>query len=255
LERASRILDEGEAVEAEVTAQSTSPRGRVRLACPMSFGILHVAPALPDFMARFPDISLDVDFSDGLVDVVAGGFDLALRISNLADSSLLAKRLCAVRVLLVAAPSYLDAHGRPTHPKELAAHRAMFYTNSEERDAWRFSHRRQGAYSIAVPAQLRVNNAEAMTPALLAGLGLALQPEFLVWEELRSGRLESVMPDWSAPPIALHIVTPPNRSRPARVQLLIDHFSAGFGAAPWAAKVLRSVGVKTRRVPMHAEPR
>ena len=244
LERAARILDEGEAVEAEVTAQSKSPRGRVRLACPMSFGIAHVTPALPAFMARYPEIALDVDFSDQLVDLVAGGFDLALRISSLADSSLLARRLCAVRVLLVAAPGYLAAHGRPKHPKELATHRAMFYTNSGVGDAWRFRHARQGEYSIGVSTQLRVNNAEALTPALLAGLGLALQPEFLVWEELRSGRLESVMPDWSAPPIALHIVTPPNRSRPARVQLLMDHFSAGFGTAPWAANVSPSGRVK-----------
>jgi DNA-binding transcriptional LysR family regulator len=244
LQRAARIVDEGEAVEAEVTAQSTTPRGRVRLACPMSFGIAHVAPALPAFMSRYPDVALDVDFSDQLVDLVAGGFDLALRISNLADSSLLARRLCAVRILLVGSPAYLDRHGRPAHPKELAAHRAMFYTNAGAGDSWHFRHRRQGEVSIGVPTSLRVNNAEAVTPALLAGLGLALQPEFLVWEDLRAGRLEAVMPDWSAPAIALHIVTPPHRARAARVELLIEHLANSFGAAPWAAPMLHSGRVK-----------
>ncbi len=234
LERATRILEDGEAVEAEVSAQAKTPRGRIRLASPMSFGISHVAPLLPAFMEAYPDISLEVDFNDHLVDLVAGGFDLALRISTLADSSLLARRLCTVRLLLVAAPDYLAVHGRPTHPRDLAHHRGMLYTNSRLGDAWRFVHRRHGDFSIGMPAPLRVNNAEALAPALLSGLGLALQPEFLVWQDIQSGRLEAVMDDWVAPSIALHIVTPPQRARPARVQLLIDHLAGGFTAAPWA---------------------
>jgi len=236
LERASRILAEGEAVEAEITAQATSPRGTVRMAVPMSFGIEHVSPLLPDFMARYPDVSLDIDFDDGLVDLVGGGFDLALRISALADSSLLARRLCGVRVLLVAAPAYLDAHGRPRHPRELAQHNALFYTLSRFGAAWRFHHRRHGDFSISVNAPLRVNNAEALNPALLAGMGIALQPEFLVWRELKAGKLEVVMPEWSPPPIALHVVTPPGRVRPARVQLLIEHLVRKFEKAPWAER-------------------
>jgi len=224
LERASRILAEGEAVEAEITAQAASPRGTVRMAVPMSFGIEHLSPLLPEFMEKYPDVSLEVDFDDGLVDLVGGGFDLALRISALADSSLLARRLCGVRVLLVASPAYLDAHGRPTHPRELAQHSALFYTLSRFGGAWRFQHRRHGDFSLSVNAQLRVNNAEALNPALLAGMGIALQPEFLVWRELKAGKLEIVLPEWSPPPIALHVVTPPGRVRPARVQLLIEHW-------------------------------
>jgi len=236
LERASRILAEGEAVEAEITAQAASPRGTVRMAVPMSFGIEHVAPLLPEFMARYPDVSLDIDFDDGLVDLVGGGFDLALRISALADSSLLARRLCGVRVMLVAAPAYLDAHGRPRHPRELAQHSVLFYTLSRFGAAWRFHHRRHGDFSISVNAPLRVNNAEALNPALLAGMGIALQPEFLVWRELKTGKLEVVMPEWSPPPIALHVVTPPGRVRPARVQLLIEHLVRKFEKAPWAER-------------------
>lgn len=237
LTRATRILDDGEAVEAEVTAQAKTPRGRLRLACPMSFGIGHVAPVLPAFLAAYPDITVDVDFSDAQVDLVAGGFDLALRISSLADSTLLARRLCSVRILLVGAPAYFEIHGRPAHPRELGDHRALVYANAARGDAWRFTHKRHGDFSIGVPAAFRANNAEALTPALLAGLGLALQPEFLVWNELARGALEAVMPEWTVPPIALHLVTPPHRARASRVELLMDHLAASFASAPWAAAV------------------
>jgi DNA-binding transcriptional LysR family regulator len=234
VERATRIVDEGEAVEREVTAQSANPRGLIRLAAPMSFGIGHLAPVLPEFMASFPDIALEVDFNDKIVDLIEHRIDIALRISSLADSTLLARRMCTVRILLVGSPQYFQRHGRPEHPRELSHHRAFLYTNSPLGDAWRFKHRRHGEFGIGIPAPLRVNNAEALMPVLRAGLGLALQPEFLVWEELQSGKLEQVMPDWVAPPIALHIVTPPHRARPMRVQLLIDYLARCFINAPWA---------------------
>lgn len=234
LERAARILAEGEAVEAEVTEQAAHARGRVRMTVPMSFGIAHLAPLLPAFMARYPEVVLEVDFRDEIVDLVAGGFDLALRISTLTDSSLLARRLCTVRILLVGAPAYFARHGRPGHPRDLTTHRGLFYTNSRLGEAWRFCHWRQGEFAIGVPASLSVNNAEALAPSLLSGQGVALQPEFLVWDDLKKGRLVSVMPEWVAPPIALHIVTPPSRARPARVRVLIDFLADRFHRAPWA---------------------
>ena len=234
VDRATRILDEGEAVEAEVRAQSNTPRGIVRLAAPMSFGVGHLAPLLPEFMAAYPDVSLELDLSDELVDLISGRFDIALRISSLADSTLLARRMCAVRILLVGAPSYFDKHGRPEHPRELVNHRGLFYTNSTLIDAWRFKHRRHGDFAVGMKTPLRINNAEALTPALLSGAGLALQPEFLVWEHLQDGSLEAVMPDWYVPSIALHIVTPPHRARPARVELLIEFLAERLASAPWA---------------------
>ena len=237
VERATRILDEGEAVEADVKAQSNSPRGLVRVAAPMSFGLVHLAPVLPDFMTAYPDVVLEVDFSDEMVDLIGGRFDIALRISSLADSTLLARRMCTVRILLVASPAYLDRHGRPEHPRELADHRALFHTNSTPIDSWRFKHRRQADFTIGMTTPLRVNNAEALNPALLAGLGLALQPEFLVWQHLQDGTLETVMPDWHVPHIALHIVTPPHRARPARVELLIAYLAQRLASAPWAQPV------------------
>jgi len=234
LERAARILSEGEAVEAEVTEQSKTLHGPIRIAAPMSFGVSHLAPALPAFMAMHPDVAPDLHFSDELIDMVAGGFDVALRISTLPDSSLLARRLCTVRLLLVGAPSYFELHGRPTHPRDLATHRALRYVHSRVGEAWHFQHAQQGEFSQVVPANLRVNNAEALVPALHAGLGLALQPEFLAWQDLKSGVLHTALDEWQVAPIALHIVTPPGRARPARVQALIEFLANHFALAPWA---------------------
>jgi DNA-binding transcriptional LysR family regulator len=236
LERATRILNEGEAVEAEVTEQSKSLRGLIRIAAPMSFGVSHLAPALPPFMERHPEVVLDLHLGDELTDVVAQGFDLALRISALPDSSLLARRLCAVRILLVGAPSYFERHGHPAHPRDLASHRALRYVHTRVGEAWRFRHGKKGEFAQVVPSSLRVNNAEALVPALRAGLGLALQPEFLAWEDLEAGAIQTTLEDWQVPPIALHIVTPPGRAKPARVQALIDFLARHFAEVPWAAR-------------------
>ncbi|MEO9384159.1 LysR family transcriptional regulator [Chromobacterium phragmitis] len=234
LERAARILAEGEAVEADIAEQSSALRGRVRMAAPMSFGLSHLAPLLPDFMERHPEVELDLHFSDEQVDLVANKIDLALRIASPADSSLLARRLCAVRILLVGAPSYFARHGRPVHPSELAGHRALQYSHSQDGRFWRFRHSDEGEFALEMRAPLRVNNADALAPALRAGLGLALQPEFLAWQDLQAGLLETALPDWRVDSIALYILTPPGRGRPARVQALIDYLAQRLAGSPWA---------------------
>jgi len=234
LERAARILDEGEAVEAEAADRSTMLRGLIRVAAPMSFGVAQLAPLLPAFMRQHPDVELDVQLSDAQVDLVAERFDLALRISSLADSSLRARRLCRVRIVLVGAPSYFAEHGKPQHPRDLAAHRGFQYSHARNGNNWRFRHHRHGEFAQVVPRQLQANNAEVFAAALRGGLGLALQPEFLVWQDLRDGTLETAMDDWQVEPIALHIVTPPGLRRPARVQRLIDYLAEQLGREPWA---------------------
>ena len=234
LEGASRMLEEAEAVEAELVEQAASLRGPIRLSAPVSFGLSYVAALLPDFMSRHPHVELDVEFSDQIVDLVAHRFDLALRISRLADSSLLARRLCGIRVLLVGAPAYFERHGHPLHPRDLAGHRALQYAYAPHGPSWHFRHARQGEFTQVMNTPLRMNNADGLMPALRAGLGLALQPEFIVWQDLQSGRLQSTMCDWQLEPIALHIVTPPGRRRPARVQALIEYLAEHFTQAPWA---------------------
>lgn len=236
LSYANRILEEGIAVEAELLELSSSVCGHLRVAAPMSFGLSHVAPALPDFMKQYPEVSLELDFDDAITDLVQGRFDLAIRIARLADSSLLARRLCTVRLLLVGAPAYFKKYGKPQHPGELASHRALHYAYAASGSNWRFTHAQQGDYSLAMATALRVNNAEALEPALHAGLGLALQPEFLAWQHIQAGQLETALDEWQAEPLALHLVTPPGRRRPARVLALMDYLATYFVSKPWALR-------------------
>lgn len=233
LARASRILHEGEAAEDEAGEQSKSPRGRVRISAPLSFGIAYLGATLPAFLQAYPEITVDFALSDRKVDLVAEGFDLALRIASLDDSSLLSRRLCTVRLLLVGAPDYLDRHGTPTHPAELARHCALAYTGGTSRGVWRFTHPTFGQETVEPPVRVWTDNADLLNPALVAGQGLAIQPEFLVWRELQGGKLAVVMPDWSVTPLGLHLVMPPSPLRPLRVQILIDHLARELASAPW----------------------
>jgi DNA-binding transcriptional LysR family regulator len=230
---AERILAAGVSAEAEAMAQAVLPRGTVRLAAPMSFGLLHVAPLLPGFFTKNPEVSVELHLSDDQVDVIGGGFDLAIRIAALADSSLKARRLCQVGRHLVGTRAYLDRNGRPTHPRDLVHHACLGYAYLPTRDRWHFLHA-SGEEAVVTPiGPLSANNADALTPAVLAGLGLAIQPDFVVWRDLSEQRLEVVMPDWSLPPIAVNLVSPPGSQRPRRVTALVDFLAQHLSSAPW----------------------
>ena len=218
---AARILAEGEAAEDSARAQAMMPRGPVRLAAPMSFGLLHVAPQLPEFLATFPEVSIDLHLSDAHVDLIGEGFDAAIRIAVLPDSSLVVRRLCEIPRYLVASPTYLNEHGRPRHPLHLAQHRCIGYSYAMAAETWRFTKDGKSA-TVRPSGPLRVNNGDAMMPALIAGTGLGILPEFILREALAAGRLERLLPDWSLPVGAVYWVTPPGGPRPKRVQVLSD---------------------------------
>ncbi|HEY0107414.1 MAG TPA: LysR family transcriptional regulator [Rhizomicrobium sp.] len=228
--RAAAILHDAEAVESEALSQSVTPRGLVRLAAPMSFGLLAVAPLIPDFLQAYPEVSVDLHLSDAMVDVIGEGFDAVLRIAALPDSSLIARRLCHVERHLVGAPSYLKAHGRPKHPMNLAEHVCLGYAYLTSPDSWRFTHK-SGESATVHPASgpLRVNNGDAMMPALIAGIGLGVLPDFILRAALADGRLERVLPEWSLPASGLHWVTPPGGPRPARVEVLAEFLAERLG--------------------------
>ena len=203
-------------------SQTRAPRGLVRLAAPMSFGTLRVAPLLPGFLAAYPEISIDLHLSDAMTDVIGEGFDAAIRIAVQPGASLAVQRLCEIPRYLVGSPTYLDKHGRPKHPLHLTEHRCIGYSYSMNSEVWRF---RKGSKSASVrpSGPLRVNNGDAMMPALIAGTGLGVLPEFFLREALESNRLERLLPDWSIPLGAVYWVTPPEGPLPRRVEVFRDY--------------------------------
>lgn len=233
--RAAAMTAEAESAECEAMDQAVSPRGLVRLAAPMSFGMAYVAPALPEFLARHPDVSVDLHLSDEVIDLVGGGFDCALRIAALPDSSLTARRLRAVRRCIVASPSYLAQRGRPVRPEDLERHSCLGYAYLPTANSWRLTNVATGEEAtVRLNGPLRANNADALTHAVLAGLGIAEQPDFIHWKDVAEGRLEPILTDWSLPPISLHLVSPGGGGpRPARVSALMDFLAARFAAPLW----------------------
>src|SRR6201747_1774232 len=178
--RATQLLADGEAAENEALSQSIAPRGLVRLAVPMTFGIKAVAPILPDFLKSYPDVAIDLHLSDATVDLIGEGFDAGLRIARLPDSSLIARRLCAMPRYTVATPAYLKRHGRPTHPMHLAQHKCFGYTYLSTPNLWHYTNASGEEASVRPAGQLRVNNGEALLPSVVAGLGLADLPHFIL---------------------------------------------------------------------------
>jgi DNA-binding transcriptional LysR family regulator len=229
--RAERLLADGEAAENEAQAQSVAPRGLVRLAVPMTFGVNAVAPILPEFLKQYPDVAIDLHLSDAMVDLIGEGFDAGLRIARLPDSSLIARRLCAVPRHTVAAPSYLKRHGRPTHPMHLAQHKCFGYAYLSTPEVWHYTNQAGEQVSVRPAGQLRVNNGEALLPAVIAGLGIADLPDFIIGDAIESGGVEVILKGWKQPEGAVHLVTPPGGPRPARVEALADflakHFAKG----------------------------
>lgn len=233
LDRARQLVADGEAIEEEANAQSIEPRGVVRMAAPLSFGVRHVAPLLPGILARHPQLSIDLSFSDAYTDLVGQGYDLALRIGVLDDSSLRGRRLCGIRTALVASPAWWDRHGRPKHPADLEGRDALLYSNLPQPEIWSFRHGDLGDVYVRVTSRAKANNGDALVPLIVAGQGMAMLPEFIIGGELASGALEAQLPDWTRTDAGLHLVTPPGTLRPARVAVLIDYLTRELARRPW----------------------
>lgn len=231
--KASEIYRQAEEAESAAREMSVQPRGLVRLAVPMSFGLRWVAPLLPGFIRAYPEVSIDLHLSDASVDLVADGFDAALRIAALPDSSLVARRLCAVTQYVVASPDYLAREGRPTHPRELADRPCLSYAYRARSEVWRFTNDRGEEEPVMPTGPLRVTNSDALLPTLLDGLAIAELPEFIAGEYLADGRLEAILPEWSLTKGGLYFVTPSARARPAKVAALSDYFAEHLSDPTW----------------------
>lgn len=232
-EKAGEIYRQAEAAEGAARELSVQPRGLVRLAVPMSFGLRWVAPLMPEFFRRYPDVQVDLHLADSTVDLVAEGFDAALRIAALPDSALVARRLCAVTQYVVASPAYLAREGRPVHPRELVGRPCMSYAYRARSDVWRFTNDAGDEQPVMPTGPLRVTNSDALLPMLLEGLAIAELPEFIAGEYLGDGRLEAILTDWSLTKGGLYFVTPSARARPAKVSALSDYLAEHLSEPTW----------------------
>lgn len=228
-----RVVAEAEAAERAVTRLASAPRGRLKVNAPMSFGVRHLAPALPDFMARYPELTVDLALNDRVVDLVEEGFDVAIRIARMADSSLIARRLAPNRLVLCAAPAYLRAHGAPHAVADLKGHECLLYSYLAAGDVWRLCGP-GGERRLAVTGRLRINNGDALLAAALGGLGVALLPCFICGQDLRAGRLIQVLPAWSAPAdTAIAAVYPASRNLSPKVRVFVDFLTERFSGTPY----------------------
>jgi DNA-binding transcriptional LysR family regulator len=232
-DRAARVYAEAEEIEHVALETAKRPRGLVRLAVPMSFGTRWVAPILPDFFRRYPDIAVDLHLSDEKVDLISDGFDAALRIAVLEDSALVARQLAPVRRFIVAAPAYLARYGRPHHPDDLAAHLCLGYAYRARRDVWRFTNKAGDHATVTPVGPLRVTNVDALLPTLLAGLAIAELPEFIAFDLLRTGQVEALLPDWAMALGGLYFVTPTARARSAKVEALSSFLTERLSRPEW----------------------
>lgn len=231
-ERCRRIVAEAEEAERAVTDLSSAPRGRLRVAAPMSFGILHLGPLLPAFMQRYPEVEVDIVLNDRRVDLIEEGFDLAVRIADLPDSSLIAKKLAPARRRVVATPDYWDRRGRPSHPRDLAGHDCLRYAYLPNPNEWPFEGP-EGPFTQKVSGPMIANNGDVLRQVALGGLGVLMTPTFFCGEELADGRLEAVLDDFEAGDINVYAVYPHNRHLSAKVRAFVDHLAAAFGPTPY----------------------
>jgi len=233
-ERSRSILDEVAETEALVSAAALQPRGRLKINAPLSFGVLHLAPLWPRFLAKYPEVELDVALSDRVVDIVEEGYDLAIRISRGGSTAHVARKLATSHNILCAAPAYLARHGQPAAPADLRQHRCIGYTYSTMADEWHFTDDAGHGHAVKIDSSFHTNNGDTARAAALAGHGIIWQPSFLIGADLAAGRLVRVMPGYHLPDIDIQAVYPSRRHLSAKVRAMVDFLVAAFhGTPPW----------------------
>ncbi|MCK9531028.1 MAG: LysR family transcriptional regulator [Gammaproteobacteria bacterium] len=231
--RAVAILAELGEAEQAVSAGRAALHGRVRLAAPLSFGLLHLNPALTAFAERHPGVMLDVDLNDREVNMLEEGFELAVRIGHLEDSSLVARPLAPIRTLLCASPGYLARHGTPREPRDLAHHQGLVYANVPEAQQWRFTDAQGRTVSVRLPVRMRANNGDMLLEGAAAGLGIVATPTFIAYRAILEGRLVPLLPQYRLPAIHAYAVYPSRRFLPERVRALVAFLAERFGERPY----------------------
>lgn len=226
-DHAQRILGDIEETELAIHEHTVEPMGKLRVNAPMSFGILHLAPLLPGFMAVHPRIEVELALDDRRIDLIEEGFDVAVRIGRLDDSNLIARRLAAVPMVCAASQHYL-ARCRPIDdPNDLAGHNCLRYTLNRQPSEWCFR-RADESRAVKVKGTLTANNGEALREAALAGLGIVCQPAFIISPDIVAGRLIPLLPEWQAPSVDIHAVFPEQRRLQPKLRRFVDHLIDAF---------------------------
>jgi len=240
-ERCLRILADVEEAELAVSQEHGDLQGRLRVAVPLSFGLNHLGPAIDAFLRTHPGIEFDLDLNDRQVDLLAEGFDLAVRIAELADSTLIARRLAPVRHVVCASPAYLAEHGTPHSPVELAEHNCLIYANAPNPGVWAYtdSTGRQG--SVQVRARLRANNGDCLRQAAEDGHGIVLEPSFIVHRAIEARKLRPILTEFQWPTIYAHAVYPRTRHLSRRVRAFVDFLAERFTGVPYWDRCLQEV--------------
>jgi len=235
--RAERILADYEEARDAVTHRGGDVTGRLRLSVPLSFGVQHVAPLLAELAVRHPGLEMDVSYSDRLVDLIGERFDAAIRIGNLPDSTLVARRVAPGRSVAVASPDYLARRGTPQTPDDLTAHECLLYSGSLT-VGWQFQSGKR-TVSVRPNGRLRSDNGSAIVEWAKAGLGIALLPTFLASDAIEAGAVTPILLDHPAPEYGIYVLRPPGHYLPAKVRVLIDLLAERFGGHPTWDKCMR----------------
>jgi len=231
-----RILAQMEEADLSVSQLQATPRGKLRVNAPMSFSLLQLAPALPDFLELYPEIDVDIAMNDRRVDLLEEGFDLAIRIGRLADSSLIARKLGPVRRVVSASPDYLKERGIPVTPADLRRHDCLCYSNADTVDEWRFAEPDGRPVSVEVKGRVRANNGDLLRIAALRGMGLVDLPSFLVAQDLEKGTLVSVLETFIRQDGGVYAVYPHARYLPPKIRVFVDFLAERWGGDPdWPA--------------------
>lgn len=232
-QRSQRGLEEIEAAEMEVSTLQQTPRGRLRFNCPMSFGILHIASALGEFRKICPDVSIDMNLEDRRVDLIEEGYDLAIRIGELPDSSLVARRLGPCKHVLCASPAYLQQHGTPRTPDELKQHHCLTYGYHDSPREWRLLAPDGRYINVPINSTMHMNNSLALREAVLADAGIVLTPTFIVGPDIQSARLQQLLPNYRMLELSIYAVYPERKHLSPKVRAFIEFMLKRINATPY----------------------
>ena len=225
LEKCRVILNLVEAAEIGVAEERQTPRGNIRISLPLSFGLKCLAPLLLDFSQRYPEVALDMDYSDRRVNLIEEGIDLSIRVTRRLDAGDVARRIGTSRMRVLASPDYLSRHGQPAHPAELAHHVCLGYTNAGAATSWHFVVDGQ-LENFPIRSRINANNGDVLTEAAAQGLGIACQPDFIAGSFIAAGRVVEVLADYPGPELGIYAMLPSNRHIPYRVRVLMDFLAA-----------------------------